>query len=165
MPIRPVSVSFFSLTDLAEQAGVTPSFNEQHGIVTAAHVAVKAVRDQAGNQNINPFSSQYSSYIEMNAAGEITSLFGNELNTSKDLVASSISGVAYISKQIGEVADAEAVYDPFKCIAKADGLILISKYTTSAKSAIYSYINYYDAFVKVADANGAVSLTHSQNLR
>lgn len=162
MPIRPVSVSFFSLTDLAEQAGVTPSFNEQHGIVTAAHVAVKAVRDQAGNQNINPFSSQYSSYIEMNAAGEITSLFGNELNTSKDLVASSISGVAYISKQIGEVADAEAVYDPFKCIAKADGLILISKYTTSAKSAIYSYINYYDAFVKVADANGAVSLTHSQ---
>ena len=98
----------------------------------------------------------------MDANGKIKSLLGTTLDTTEDVQASSLSGIAYISKKIGDLADGNAVYNPFECVAKADGLILISKFTTSANSAIYSYINYYDAFTKVADVNGAVSLTHSQ---
>ena len=162
MPIREVSVNYFSIKDLATAAGITPTFNETANQITAAHVAIKAVRDEFNNQQINPFDKQYSDYITMQADGKITSLCGSALAVDETVSASSLTGTTYNSCFINDCAPSAPVYNPTLVAVKDGALVLISRNTINKKSNVNNYINYFDAYYKATDANNTVSLSHSQ---
>ena len=162
MPIRMVQVAYFSISELASRVGKTISFQEKSGKITAAHIAIQAIRDEIGNQSINPFDLKYANYITMDSDGKITSLKGELLTTEENIPASSLSGTVYISKKIGEVADSTHCYNPINCEPETGELVLISRYTTTSKNKINEYINWYDKLKKVADTEGNITLQHTQ---
>lgn len=165
MPIRKVTVNWFSLTELATNAGITPSFPENNNQITIAHVAVQAVRDQLNNQNINPFDTQYKDYIVMNAEGKITSLLNTPLVTDESFPgATSLTGTIYYSLNCTSLASAatDIKYNPTTVPAVDGELALLTRGYVNTKTAFSAYMNHYDALYKEVDSNNTVTLSHSQ---
>ena len=158
MPIRAVKVSWFSLRDLATEAGVTPTFSETEYRITVAHVAIQAVRDQVNNQSINPFDIQFAQYIVMDASGKITSLMGTELVTDETLTASSLTGVVYFSLTCTTNATTNVVYNPTQVDAVEGELALLTRLFVGS-SNVAAYLNHYDALYKPVDANNTVTVS------
>ena len=159
MPIRAVKVSWFSLFDLAESAGKTPTFTETQNQITAAHVAIQAVRDQAKNPNINPFDSQYAEYISMNESGKIVSLLGTQLVIDETLAASCLSPVVFLSMNTQSLG-AAGEYNPTSVNAVEGELILLTRrFVNSKANGLIKYVHHYDSYYKAVDSNNEATVT------